>query len=52
MEENAIKKLEAVFAENTAKIQAARKAGDWDTVDALNERQHEINDTLNAIYAR
>ena len=47
-----IKKLEAEFNENTAKIQAARKVEDWDTVDRLNERQHEINDALNAIYTR
>lgn len=47
-----IKKLEAEFNDNRANILAARKAGDWDTVDALNERQHEINDALNAIYAR
>jgi hypothetical protein len=38
------------FNANRTKIQEARKVEDWDIVDALNERQHEINDELNAIY--
>lgn len=45
-----IKKLVAEFNANRAKIQEARKVKDWDIVDALNERQREINDELNAIY--
>lgn len=45
-----IKKLMTEFNANRTKIQEARKVEDWDIVDALNERQHEINDELNAIY--
>ena len=45
-----IKKLMTEFNANRTKIQEARKVKDWDIVDALNERQHEINDELNAIY--
>lgn len=45
-----IKKLMAEFNANRTKIQEARKVKDWDIVDALNERQREINDELNAIY--
>lgn len=42
-----IKKLMAEFNANRTKIQEARKVKDWDIVDALNERQREINDELN-----
>ena len=45
-----VRKLTAEFNANRTKIQEARKVEDWDIVDALNERQHEINDELNAIY--
>lgn len=48
--EATIKKLMAEFNANRTKIQEARKVKDWDIVDALNERQREINDELNAIY--
>lgn len=48
--EATIKKLKTEFNANRTKIQEARKVEDWDIVDALNERQHEINDELNAIY--
>lgn len=48
--EATIKKLMAEFNANKTKIQEARKVKDWDIVDALNERQREINDELNAIY--
>ena len=45
-----IKKLMTEFNANRTKIQEARKMKNWDVVDALNERQREINDELNAIY--
>lgn len=48
--EATIKKLMAEFNANRTKIQEARKVKDWDIVDAINERQREINDELNAIY--
>lgn len=48
--EATIKKLMAEFNANRTKIQEARKVKDWDIVDALNERQREINDELNVIY--
>lgn len=48
--EATIQKLMAEFNANRTKIQEARKVKDWDIVDALNERQREINDELNAIY--
>ena len=48
--EATIKKLMAEFNANRTKIQEARRVKDWDIVDALNERQREINDELNAIY--
>lgn len=47
--EATIKKLMAEFNSNRVKIQEARKVEDWDIVDALNARQREINDELNAI---
>lgn len=47
--ESTIKKLMAEFNANRTKIQEARKVKNWDIVDALNERQREINDELNAI---
>lgn len=47
--EATIQKLMAEFNANRTKIQEARKVKDWDIVDALNERQREINDELNAI---
>ena len=48
--DSTIKKLMTEFNANRTKIQEARKVEDWDIVDALNERQREINDELNAIY--
>lgn len=48
--EATIKKLMTEFNANRTKIQEARKVKNWDIVDALNERQREINDELNAIY--
>lgn len=48
--ESTIKKLMTEFNANRTKIQEARKVKNWDIVDALNERQREINDELNAIY--
>ena len=48
--ESTTKKLMTEFNANRTKIKKARKVEVWDIVDALNERQREINDELNAIY--